>query len=177
MPRKHRPPLSGTCIYCGTSGEITRDHVPPKNLFPKGTLGLVTRPACQKCNNEAKLDDEYFRLNITLRHDIANTPPDSDVTLESIAKLYAPEKLGLALRMLSQRREFKVESPAGEHLGWVPGMSVDSARIRRVLRRTVRGLFSAHMGVAIPVDHCVAVWWLSEPAAVEFLPEFGLPPS
>lgn len=52
---------AGPCFNCGAPSE-TRDHVPPKGVFPAPRpKQLITVPACRKCNNSTKLDDEYFR--------------------------------------------------------------------------------------------------------------------
>jgi len=53
------------CYLCGSKEQLTRDHVPPKGLFPAprpSNLQLVTIPCCFRCNNQASQDDEYFRL-------------------------------------------------------------------------------------------------------------------
>jgi hypothetical protein len=45
---------------------MTRDHIPPKNLFPRPRpSGLHTLPCCETCNNRASDDDEYFRLAVS----------------------------------------------------------------------------------------------------------------
>lgn len=44
---------------------VTREHVPPKNLFlaprPRNT---ITVPVCGECNHVYHLDDEYFRVYV-----------------------------------------------------------------------------------------------------------------
>ncbi len=73
MPRKKRP--KGDCVYCGEFRSLTRDHVPPRNLFGrKPNANLVTVPCCSKCNGLASKDDEYFRRTLALRHDVSETP-------------------------------------------------------------------------------------------------------
>ena len=57
---------TGICLYCGAGGELTDDHVPPKNLFPKPRMGLVEVRACMPCNRGASKDDEYFRQCLVL---------------------------------------------------------------------------------------------------------------
>lgn len=50
------------CAYCGEYGPTSRDHVPPKNLFPKPrTADLITVPACERCHSGSSKDDDYFR--------------------------------------------------------------------------------------------------------------------
>ena len=70
----------GACIYCGVVGTLTKDHVPPRNLFPKPHLGLITVPSCAGCNGSFKLDDEYFRLAITTGVD----PKEFPIAVEAI---------------------------------------------------------------------------------------------
>jgi hypothetical protein len=54
-------PIEPDCIYCGSTTEPTRDHVPPRAVFPKPRpKNLVTVPACRACNSAAAADDEYF---------------------------------------------------------------------------------------------------------------------
>ena len=51
------------CFLCGANGKLTRDHIPPKCLFPKPRpANLFTLPCCLSCNNAASKDDEYLRL-------------------------------------------------------------------------------------------------------------------
>ena len=51
------------CYLCGSTEKLTREHVPPRGLFPKPKPGnLLTVPCCLPCNNKASRDVEYFRL-------------------------------------------------------------------------------------------------------------------
>lgn len=150
MPRKRKPPRVGNCTYCHATARLTDDHVPPRNLFPAGTTGILKVPACEQCNSGASLDDEYFRLCISVSHDPKAAPPGSDVTLAAINRLKEPTKAGLRKHMLSWIREFELHSPAGLFLGRVSGMEVDRERILRVLRRIVKGLFFHLDGQRLP---------------------------
>ena len=53
------------CALCSEIRAVTREHVPPKNLFlrprPKNT---ITVPVCERCNHGYHLDDEYFRVYV-----------------------------------------------------------------------------------------------------------------
>src|SRR5262245_50842295 len=56
----------GQCALCGGGTlPVTREHVPPKNLFlaprPRNT---ITVPVCKLCNHGYHLDDEYFRVYV-----------------------------------------------------------------------------------------------------------------
>lgn len=51
------------CFLCGTTGNLTREHIPPKNLFPKPRpSNLHTVPCCEPCNNGGSKEDEYLRV-------------------------------------------------------------------------------------------------------------------
>jgi hypothetical protein len=55
------------CVLCGRFGPVTREHVPPRALFLKPRpQNTITVPLCEPCNGASKLDDEYFRLHVTM---------------------------------------------------------------------------------------------------------------
>ncbi len=58
------------CYLCGVivdGKSKTRDHVPPRGLFPKPRpSNLITVPCCESCNNEKSNDEEFFRLVATI---------------------------------------------------------------------------------------------------------------
>lgn len=152
---RRRGPRTGECAYCGAFGVVTRDHVPPLNLFPEprpANLNLITVPACKACNDGFKLDDEYFRLAVTAGIDGDAHPRELAWSIRAIEKLATPEKLGLARWLGQARRMIAVRSPAGLYLGHAAGIEVDPRRILRVVERIVRGLFFHHRGRRVPVD-------------------------
>jgi len=58
-------PTEKRCYLCGSTENLTREHIPPKCLFPKpipSGLRLHTVPCCYACNNSGSQDDEYLRL-------------------------------------------------------------------------------------------------------------------
>src|SRR6266446_781190 len=58
-----KAPKIGKCALCGETGRVTREHVPPKNLFlPPRPGNTITVPVCEPCNHGYHLDDEYFRV-------------------------------------------------------------------------------------------------------------------
>lgn len=73
----------GHCVYCGVICEPTRDHVPPKCLFPKPRpQNLISVPSCESCNRLAgQTTDEMFKAAISLQ---AN--PDDDETRNGFVK-------------------------------------------------------------------------------------------
>ncbi len=52
------------CAYCGKKtkkSDLTREHIPPKSFFLKGSPNLLTIPVCHKCNNDKSSDDEKIK--------------------------------------------------------------------------------------------------------------------
>src|SRR5471030_1318304 len=64
------------CVYCGATDDLSDDHIPPKNLFPKPRpLNLITVLACRvKCNGSASMDDEYFRHCLCMSEKVGRNP-------------------------------------------------------------------------------------------------------
>ncbi|MDB5309090.1 MAG: hypothetical protein JWO38_3292 [Gemmataceae bacterium] len=116
------------CIYYESAAGLTRDHVPPKALFPKPRPGnLVTVPACFRCNSSAGLDDDYFA---TARRAFQTAYP-----LVPPVPTAASPPLGGGLQL---------------------GDAVDLTRVYRVVVRVVRGLnfheTGRRFGPGEPVD-------------------------
>lgn len=54
---------SNKCYLCGSTKNITRDHIPPKGfLIPPLPGNLITVPCCDACNQSYKMDDEAVRV-------------------------------------------------------------------------------------------------------------------
>jgi hypothetical protein len=61
----------GKCVYCGSEGEVTEDHIIPQCLWTGRVPKRVPKvPACRRCNHVLKSQlDTYLRdLLITDRH-------------------------------------------------------------------------------------------------------------
>lgn len=168
--RRHkRSALNGLCVYCGVQEATTVDHVPPQNLFSRPLPGNIAKiPSCEGCNLGASKDDEYFRLTVALRHDIAH--PDAAVAREAaIRSLHRSQAPGLRASLLREMREAEVRTPAGLYLGRATTYHVDTDRLDSVVRRVTRGLFYKTLGRPLPVDCEVHAYLLLqiEPTARE----------
>jgi hypothetical protein len=52
-------PTVRSCYLCGAQERLTRDHIPPRNLFPQPRpTNLITVDCCEVCNNGMNLSDE-----------------------------------------------------------------------------------------------------------------------
>lgn len=132
----------GECVYCGTFGPITRDHVPPKCLFGSPPpRDLLTVPSCRECNGGASKDDEYFRLMLASQRDVGEHPDAQAVLPDAYRALAMPQKRGFLGAFLRGQGPIDIMSPTGLYLGTETGYEVDLARLSRVAERVAKGLF------------------------------------
>lgn len=62
MNRVFKKKKSKFCYFCGKPDADSKDHIPPRGIFPKKPQGqLITVPAHKNCNEGFHQDDELFR--------------------------------------------------------------------------------------------------------------------
>ena len=128
MGKKSRNPRIGICTYCGRKRQITKDHIPPKNLFPKPRPSdLITVPCCLECNQRISKDDEYFRLVITMRYDVSQRRDASEVLPIALRGLQRADHTHLRRKLLEGIREVELRSPLGLYAGRTASYEVDVA--------------------------------------------------
>lgn len=151
-------PRHGICIYCGTYGPITGDHVPPKCLFAKPWPELFTVPSCRQCNQGASLDDEYFRTVLNF-HDKAGDHSDAKRIRESVMRsLHRQESAGFRTSFLGSVRTIPVRSVSSLYLGERLAFDVDLSRLDRVVSRVVRGFYFKETGKYLPPEFSATVY-------------------
>ncbi len=143
------------CVYCGVHTATTEDHVIPRGLFdaaPPG--GYIKVPACLECNNGHSRDEEYFVATVTAEGDFYASAAARRV-IERIGQKHQSGKRtmkGLAKRLVSSIESVTVNSESGIFLGTQPVVRLEVARVNRVLRKMVRGLFFHEFGRRLPVE-------------------------
>jgi len=158
MERPRDVPESDTdsCIYCGGSERITRDHIPPKCLFPKPrATDLITVPACQNCNAGFADDDEYFRfamVTASFEH-----PAGRKLWQDSVVPRTFKRHPALIRGMVKTVRTVELKSASGLYLGKAPVIPFGRRRINRVIRRIRRGLNWHHFERLAPSDKEILV--------------------
>lgn len=125
------------CVYC-CSGEprLTKDHVPPKCLFPKPRPKLITVPCCHSCNDSFKKDDEYFRLAVCAEAAYFNSEA-TRLWKERVLWRVGP---GLRATVLSRIQICNLRTAGGLFVGRMARIPFDSKRICRVVQRIALGL-------------------------------------
>jgi hypothetical protein len=143
------------CVFCGAPA-TTRDHVPPECLYPSPPPpNLITVPACEGCNHSFHLDDEWLRLALTVRESVKDNP-DRNAVLPSVeASLNNPGGGGLRGAFQRDLTLLPRVSPSGLYMGLHPAYVADGARLDRMAKRIVKGLFYRVKGHRLPDDYGV----------------------
>ena len=145
------------CIYCNALIESdTKEHVPPKCCFPKGTEGLTTVPACTKCNSSFSRDDEYFRDTLIMSKECSEHPQAKELLRRVYRNLEREESKGYRLKLADSLSHCLVEySPGLPEPGFEN--SIDLQRIGNVVSKTVRGLLWSKTGLRLPESYGIIV--------------------
>lgn len=144
------------CTYCNNEA-TTRDHVPPKVIFPKPRPSdLITVPSCQYCNHEAHLDDQYFAYVLTQEQFHGDIHPDLNKVRQSIcSSMKRPESDQFRRSILSQMKNIELLTPSGISIGSAVTYKCDKERILKVVKRIAKGLFRHHVGKRLPPETTV----------------------
>lgn len=142
------------CIYCQTTREETRDHVPPKGLFPKPCpSNMITVPSCEKCNSSFAMDDEYF-LNIALEWSASNSRAGSQIAAKLLRSMKRKKSYQYWQSFFAKTKPVEVRFPSGSVENSLEFRLVGN-RIFPVINRIIRGLYYEITNTALPVNACV----------------------
>lgn len=130
------------CAYCGIENAPTKDHIPPKSLFPKPRPhDLITVPSCFACNTRFQKDDDYFWLTLSIRAENSGNPAAEEASTRAISNLSRPQSGGFQRSFLASLGRVALHSPAGIYLGDHLGYRIEFARLNRVASRITKGMF------------------------------------
>ena len=153
MNTPNTPKIIRECAFCGMMKPVTRDHIPPRNLFPKPrSSNLITVPCCEDCRIGWSDDDEYFRLHAISSRCARNISAQNIIgkVEDSIGKA---KKAGFRKMLQQSFCEVPVYSKGGIYLGHSSALRVDDKRIRRVMCRIIKGLFYHELAKCLPSTH------------------------
>lgn len=142
--------LPNICVYCGCdlADKATKEHAPPKAVFPKPRPGnLITVPCCSQHNSDGSADAEYFRVALCL-----SPRTRDDATVEKLKPVVARS---FARKEAEGWRQGILDSirPAGQLLS----IDIDLKRIHKIVAQTVRCLYFREYGKRLPDGHEVTV--------------------
>lgn len=136
----------GVCIFCGENKPITKEHIPPKNLFGKPRPDLITVPSCFDCNNKSSDDDEYFRL-VHISHwgvKIGKVGSMKDVHEAAFRGIQNPSKYKFKESFLNSLYPVELRTPSGLYAGKEWAIDVNFGRLEKSINKIVQGLFYHH---------------------------------
>jgi hypothetical protein len=134
--------------------EIHWDHIPPKNLFPKGTQGIIQVPACWKCNNPDSKDDEYFRL-LALHMAGENNPSAKQANEQNHRAITRPGAKGFRKALSRKTQPVAVRTESGLFAGFSVSLELDDERLKRTVSKITRGIYFYRMGQPVPEGYAV----------------------
>ena len=141
------------CCYCHNTA-TTKDHVPPKNIFPRPRpTNLITVPSCKTCNEDPSLDDEYFGLIIAAGS--AGHPQASELFRGKVKK---KTKSHPALAKLLLDNISKKDIYSGNiYIGTQYELKIEGKRFNPIMIRITKGLYWYHFRKPLPVNHKINV--------------------
>jgi len=145
MPLRHKDTKKKKkkCFLCGSNKDLTREHIPPKNLFrPPLPTDLITVPSCKKCNKSYDLDDEYFRVFVAgqgYNDEIGKWIWGHKVINSSLKRSPA-----LNAELVKNITPIDSYSSGGIYLGKKEGIFFEVNRVNRIIEKICRGLFTHH---------------------------------
>jgi hypothetical protein len=146
------------CVYCGVRPSTRRgDHIPPSCLFAVRPDPPIIIPSCEDCNRGRSKEDEYFRLTITSRADVADHPEAPTLSEAVVRGLARPQARGFLQAVCQNIGLAELRSPNGLYLEDVGVMNVDLRRLDAVAARIVRGLFYHEAGMPLAPASVVEV--------------------
>jgi hypothetical protein len=139
--------VEAKCYLCGKTaketpeGWLTRDHVPPRNLFPEPRpSNLITIPCCNACNHESHKDDEYFRLAVSGYYN-SNLVGKRIWEEKSVASTVKKRRLRKSVdAMAGSLKKIALITPDGVEDAFE--VTIEKAPVNRVLIRITKGLLS-----------------------------------
>lgn len=150
------------CCLCGqpptASDPITREHVPPKQFYPKkmrSGLNLWTVPAHQSCNEKSREDEEYF-YHVAFLLVSAGNPQIGAAILADLKRRARNQQTRHLVRLIINESGRKAASRIILPNGRVRCL-VSRPRLQHVAVKIARCLFYKDHGRVIPFEACYDV--------------------
>ena len=144
------------CAFCGSNGILSRDHIPPKGLFPSPRpSNLITVKACMQCNNGTKKDDQYF-VNILSLDARSDEGASRGVALKSIRGLNDERAKKYRDSIVDNPTLVNIQVPTGEIIQNAIQLECSHSRLIRTVDKIARGLAFMYSGTVIDGDYKVS---------------------
>ena len=152
------------CAYCGRDmqrGDITKDHVIPRSMFPKTYGGQRLTVKCYgACNAFYRTSEDRFRAWV-----LSGQAGDTEHSSALLPRLFqSPNKdLGLRAAYLSSIQPALLETPGGIQFGTTVIVELDRDVETRVLAKIARGLYFHETGNILPRSATVVGARIADP--------------
>jgi hypothetical protein len=153
-----RPAIAPLCVFCGKLPAKTKDHIPPKGIFPKPRPELITVPACLRCNRGTSRIEETFRVYLSLRVGVNNDATSNLWNNEAMRTLRHNPRL--RNRIIRSTRPISVRSPAGIILADRIGGLWPPEAHDPVIEKIIRGLYFYHYREILGARVEIKIHWL-----------------
>jgi len=151
---------TGVCAYCGAPSPTTRDHIPPKGIFPvPRPPDLITVPACEPCNLGASVCDERFLTYLSLHVGI-DTPTTTKLWDRVLPGIQRNRRLHRRLR--EEVEPVWLTTPSGVIHGRAYRGLWDSEAHDNTIERMIRGLYFHHYREVLGSRVEVKTYWYRE---------------
>lgn len=130
---------SEVCVLCAKEPATTKEHIPSRGVFLVKPKQYLTVPACERCNNSAKLDDQYFRDVLAA----CSTTEEGRAVWRNKVMARFKERPATKIGFRDQIAPVNVTSEVGGSMV-LPGIRVNAKRFERCIRKMVWGLYWWH---------------------------------
>src|ERR1700730_6383431 len=146
------------CAYCGIVPATTKDHIPPKGIFPLPRPDdLITVPSCVDCNHGASESDEAFRAYLSL-HVGMDTPVTRQLWNHAALRGIRHNRR-LLRRIKEDTTPTWLATPSGVIHSRAFRLLWDSEAHDKTIARMVRGFYFHHYGEVLGNRVHVEVQW------------------
>ena len=146
----------GICPFCHENKKLTKDHIPPKNLFPKPRPNTLLKiPGCKECNEGTSKDDEYFRLMLSMRSEVGLNSLVSKNREKIVNSLFREQARGFLHRLFDNLNYSPTYTKQGIYVGEKPTYKIDDLRINKTAVKVIKGLFYHEFKIPVPKDWSV----------------------
>lgn len=149
------------CYLCGKDieGKSSDDHVPPKQFYPKEirdsekSLNLQLAPSHGACNNDYKLDEEYFYASLYPMVEKYNPNMAAAILKDLERRCHKPQTPAL-LKMIfsdaSNTSKGGIALPDG-----IVEVNLNLYRLHRIAGKIARGALFLSTGLYVPEENIV----------------------
>ncbi|WP_207787704.1 hypothetical protein [Candidatus Thiosymbion oneisti] len=143
-----RSRMPNLCALCGINLATTKDHIPPRGIYPKAIrhgINFNTVPACKECNNGASMDDEEFKMFVGFNTGEYQEHPE--IVIDSLAGTIGNNKK-IANQIFATKKN--VYAYRGRSV-LEPAVAVmfNGRKLSKVISRVIRGLYWEKKGKAL----------------------------